>query len=86
MGLLHGGRTIKFALRLAPAVQQAVEGGRPAGSLRRRGRLQVHQVIVGLAHPGLFALVAPPEEELCALLEEAAWSDRKVDTSVVRAC
>lgn len=75
MGLLHGGRTISFALSLAPAVQQAVEGGCSAGSLHRSRRLQIHQVIVGLAHPGIFALVAPPEEELCTLLEEAAWSE-----------
>lgn len=71
----RGGGTISVALGLAPAVQQAVDGGRPAGALLARRRLQVHQVVVGLAHPGLFALVAPPEEELGALLEEAAWRE-----------
>lgn len=75
MRLLRGDTTISFALRLAPAVQQAVDGGRSAGPLHGGRRLQVHQVVVGLAHPGVFALVAPPEEELGTLLEEAAWSE-----------
>lgn len=77
MRLLRGGGAVSFALRLAPAVQQAVEGGRAAGPLHGGGRLQVHQVVVGLAHPGLLTLVAPPEKELGALLKEAAWRGRK---------
>lgn len=56
------------AVGLAPALaaEHAAERGCSAGLL------QVHQVVVGLAHPRLLALVTPPEEELGALLEEAA--------------
>lgn len=75
MRLLPGGGTVSSALGLAPAVQQAVDGGRPAGPLHGGRGLQVHQVVVGLAHPGVLALVAPPEEELGTLLEEAAWRE-----------
>lgn len=69
---LGGGGAVGFAGGLAPAVQQAVEGGRAP---HRGRRLQVHQVVVGLAHPRVLPLVAPPEEELCTLPEEAAWGE-----------
>lgn len=73
VGLLRGGAAVSFALALAPAVQQTVKGGRAPRPLHGGRRLQIHQVVVRLAHPGVLALMAPPEEELCALLEEAAW-------------
>lgn len=75
MWLLCGGRTIGFALSLAPAVQQTVKGGCPPRSLHRSWTLQIHQVVVGLAHAGVLALMMPPEKELCTLLEEAAWGE-----------
>jgi hypothetical protein len=43
-----------------------------AGAVHRRRLLQVHQVVMGLAHPRLLALVPPAEEQLGALLEEAS--------------
>jgi len=72
--LPRGGSAVGFALVLTPAAEHAAERGRPAGLLHRARRLQVHQVIVRLAHARLLALVTAPEEELGALLKEAAWS------------
>lgn len=79
MWLPHGGRAISFALILALAVEHAAKRCRSAGPLHCGRRLQVHQVIVRLAHPRVLPLVTAPEEELGALLEEAAWSGEAND-------
>lgn len=79
MWLNCGGRAVCFALIFAPAVEHAAKRGCSAGSVHCSWRLQIHQVIVRLAHPRVLALVTPPEEELCTLLEEAAWSGEAKD-------
>lgn len=71
MLVLHRGRAIDFTL-LSFAAKHSAMGGCPAGPLHCGRRLQVHQIVVGLAHPWVLALVTPPEEELCTPLEEAA--------------
>ena len=68
MWLPHGGRAIGFALTLTLAVEHPAERGCSAGPLHCSRRLQVNQVVVGLAHPRVLALVTPPEEELGTLL------------------
>lgn len=73
----RGGRAIGFTLILTLAIEHAAERGCPARPLHRGRRLQVHQVVVGLAHARILALVTPPEEELGALLKEAACKWRK---------
>lgn len=67
-------RAVSFALvfiTLTLADEHAAKRGGSAGPLHCSRRLEVNQVIVRLAHPRLFALVTPPEEELGALLKEA---------------
>lgn len=70
MWIPRGSGTVGFSL--APgqqlAVEHAAEGGRAAGPVQRGCVLQVHQVVVRLAHPRLLALVPPAEEQLGALL------------------
>lgn len=72
MWLPGGGRAISFTLILTLAVEHTAKRGCSAGPLHCGRGLQVNQVIVGLAHPRVLALVTPPEEELGALLKEAA--------------
>lgn len=80
MRIPQGSRAVSFALvlaALAVADEHAAKRGGPAGPLHCGRRLEVSQVVVRLAHPRLFALVATPEEELGALLKEAPCSKRK---------
>lgn len=87
MWLPHGGRAVGFALILTLAVEHAAKCGCSAGPLHCCRRLQVHQVIVRLAHPRVLALVTPPEEELGTLLKEAACSgEQKVFIVMRTAC
>lgn len=72
MWLPHRRRAVGFTLTLTLAVEHAAERGCSARSLHCGRRLQVNQVIVWLAHPRVFALVTTSEEELGALLQEAA--------------
>lgn len=71
MWLPRGGGAVGFALP-ALAGEHAAERGGAAGPLHGGRRLQVHQVIVRLAHPRVLALVTAAEEQLGTLLEEAA--------------
>lgn len=84
MWLPHGGRAVGFALILTLAVEHAAKCGCSAGPLHCCRRLQVHQVIVRLAHPRVLALVTPPEEELGTLLKEAACSGEQKVFIVMR--
>lgn len=74
--LPHGGRAIGFALMFGQqlAVEHAAKCGCSTGPVHWTRRIQVNQVIVRLAHPRIFPLVTPPEEELGALLQEATCS------------
>lgn len=72
MWLPHGGRAVGFALILTLAREHTAKRGCSAGSFHCSWRLQVNQVIVGLAHPRVLALVTSPKEELGTLLKEAA--------------
>ena len=69
--LLCGGKAIGFALALGQqlAVEHAGEGGGAAGAVHGHWVFEVHQVVVGLAHARLLALVAPAEEQLGTLLQ-----------------
>lgn len=69
-----GGRAISFALAFTLAAEHAADGGGAADPLHGGSRLQVDQVVVGLAHARVFPLVAPPEEEPGTLLKKAACS------------
>lgn len=82
MWLPRGGRAIGFTLILTLAIEHTAERGCPARPLHRSRRLQVHQVVVGLAHARILALVTPPEEELGALLKEAACSGEGQETFI----
>lgn len=77
MRLRCGSRAVSFALALTLAAEHAADGGGAAGPLHRGSRLQVDQVVVGLAHARVFPLVASPEEEPGTLLKEAACSTEK---------
>lgn len=68
----YGGRAIGFALVFTFAVEHAAECGSPAGALYCTRRIQVHQVIVRLAHARLLPLVTPPKEKPRTFLQEAA--------------
>lgn len=67
----HGGRAIGLTLVFALAAEHAANGGCPAGPLYSR-RIQVHQVIVGLAHTWVFPLVTPAKEQSGTFLKKAA--------------
>lgn len=66
------GRAVGFAFVFALAAEHAADGRSPTRSLHRGRRLQINQVIVGLAHPRLLPLVSPPEEQPRSLLKETA--------------
>lgn len=67
-------RAVGFAAALGQQlpVDDASEGGGPALLVDGGRVLQVHQVVVRLAHARVLPLVSPPEEQLGALAEEAA--------------
>ena len=72
---------VGFALALGQqlAVHHPAESGCAVLSVHRHRLLQVHQVVVRLAHPRVFTLAAPAEEQLGTLLQEAAswWEEEE---------
>lgn len=77
MLLPREGGAVSFALAFTFAAEHAAKRSGSAGPLDCGRRLEVNQVIVRLAHPRLLALVTASEEELGALLKEAACSKQK---------
>lgn len=78
---------VGFALVLGQkfAVDDFPEGSRPLLPLGHGGdlrwRLQVLQVVVGLAHARILPLVPPPEEQLGALVQETAYKGQQRERS-----